>query len=784
MKTKNLKKFVSVVYGLPLGLLLFFSLESCSQSSVLPIILKGKNYDIALEPASFSVVMKTKNGHGVYASKTQEKSAVTNLQVKDNGASWEFPDKNIRVTLELKDEYLDVDIYSDKVNSFTWPTISDDPVSYMLPWHQGKYIPARDPKWIEFCNYAGDMTGAVDLSMQFMGVNYKDFALVFIIKNMFNNELQLKGSGSLGLNFTHEFPATVKEKKYGFRIYITKNDPVTIAKTYKDYMVENGSFLTLEQKAEKNPNIRKLYGAPFIYLWGNEFVVKENVKNWNEFVKFFAASINSSKPNVSNRILQLNKNSEAYNELNKICKEYKNTEAVSKYTKNLFTAALNLAMESRDFYDAGLWNETAMDPAIKAYIRKGVTNLTQVELYDLNKNLFYLAYKNYVEPVSEWGNGTSSFVLNKLQEMGIKKAWLGLESFQPAYMHPEFLELANDKGYLMGTYDSYHSIHAPGKEQWETAKFTDTTLFYTSAIINKDGSVNKGFQGVGRKLNPTLSLQSVKERIDNLLDNGFKFNSWFIDCDATGEIFDDYAKSRMTTQSQDVEARLQRMEWIRDAKQMVIGSEGGNDFAATTIAFAHGLCSPGFVWSDLDWRTNKESKYYFGPYFSPDGGVPIHMTKQVPIKEIYHYVYYDCRFNLPLFQLVYNNSVIVSHHWGHGSLKMIDEVRNNKLREILYNFPPLYNLDRNEITRHEKTIASHLKVFAKTHAKAIRSAMTDFGYLTKDKLVQRTRFGNILDIIANFSDKAYKHESDMIPAMSLLIIYKDENKKEIYTPVQ
>ena len=68
---------------------------------------------------------------------------------------------------------------------------------------------------------------------------------------------------------------------------------------------------------------------------------------------------------------------------------------------------------------------------------------------------------------------------------------------------------------------------------------------------------------------------------------------------------------------------------------------------------------------------------------------PIHMTKQVPIKEIYHYVYYDCRFNLPLFQLVYNNSVIVSHHWASGSLKMIDEVRNNKLREILYNFPPV-----------------------------------------------------------------------------------------------
>lgn len=777
MKCKSLKTRGAVV-------LLFISLNGFSQQQSGPILLKGKNFDVEIQPASFSVQIKNKNGQNAYVSRPQKKSVVTNQLVNDNRVSWEFADKGIKASLELKEDYLDIDISAKQVNSFTWPTISEDVVSYMLPWHGGKYIPARDPKWIEFCNYAGTMTGIEDLSMQFLGINYRDFALVFIIKNMYNNELKLKGPGSLGLSFTHEFPATVRDKKYGFQVYLRTNDPVDIAKTYKDYLVSEGRFVTLEEKAEKNPNIRKLYGAPFIYLWGNQFVVKENVKNWNEFLQFFAASVNSTKSNISKQVLQLNRKSDAYNELIKICKEYKSAEAVGRYTKNLFTAALNTAMESPDFYGKDLWIEAEMDSSVKGYIAKGVANLTQVELYDLNRRLFFQAYRDYVEPVADWGNGTSLFLLDKLKEMNIKKAWLGLESFQPAYKHPEFLQMANDKGYLIGVYDSYHSIHVPGKEQWETAKFTDTTLYYTSAIINKDGSVNKGFQGVGRKLNPTLSLPSVKERVNDILANGFKFNSWFIDCDATGEVFDDYSKNHITSEEEDVKARLQRMAWIRDEKQMVIGSEGGNDFAATTIAFAHGLYSPGFVWNDLDWRKNKESKYYFGPYYSPDGGVALNASKQVPIKEIYHYIYYDCRFNLPLFQLVYNNSVIVSHHWGLGSLKAIDEVRNNKLREILYNFPPLYNLDRNEIVKQQKTIADHIRIFAETHARAVRLEMTGFGYLTNDKMVQFTRFGKELEIVANFSDKAYHHESDTIPAMSLLILYLGENRKEIYTPIQ
>ena len=38
---------------------------------------------------------------------------------------------------------------------------------------------------------------------------------------------------------------------------------------------------------------------------------------------------------------------------------------------------------------------------------------------------------------------------------------------------------------------------------------------------------------------------------------------------------------------------------------MVVGSEGGNDFASSTIAFAHGIETPVIKWDDEDMRKIK-----------------------------------------------------------------------------------------------------------------------------------------------------------------------------------
>lgn len=61
---------------------------------------------------------------------------------------------------------------------------------------------------------------------------------------------------------------------------------------------------------------------------------------------------------------------------------------------------------------------------------------------------------------------------------------------------------------------------------------------------------------------------------------------------------------------------------------MVVGSEGGNDFASSTIAFAHGIETPVIKWDDEDMRKNKTSPYYVGGYYSPNQNVQKNMQNK------------------------------------------------------------------------------------------------------------------------------------------------------------
>lgn len=62
-------------------------------------------------------------------------------------------------------------------------------------------------------------------------------------------------------------------------------------------MIESGRFVTLDGKAEQNPDIEKLYGAPFIYLWG-DFILSEEDINWEAFCRFPGHALAVSLPEV------------------------------------------------------------------------------------------------------------------------------------------------------------------------------------------------------------------------------------------------------------------------------------------------------------------------------------------------------------------------------------------------------------------------------------------------------------------------------------------------------
>lgn len=641
--------------------------------------------------------------------------------------------------------------------------------AYYLPLGEGKYVPADNTIWQEYLD--GQSFSALEsFSMPFVAVDKGETALVYVMENPYRTTVNFTADGDIRLTLAGEPSGLAPSEVNTVRVYTTENNAVAVAEAYKSYLHETTEILTLAQKAEQNPNVTKLYGAPHIYLWG-EFFLSDKDINWQAFGK----SANSPVLGHISTLLADTEEGIAFAEvLNAISKQ----DFVDKYQRSVLIRGLSTALLQEDFYNSKVFPKT--DSAMEELLKKGIDQLHLAQRTTLHKNALYENLPGVFAPVESWYSYDSTDMITEMKAAGIDTAWIGLSADGQAYRSAQLTKAAVDSGYLIGPYDSYHSIHEPGKEQWETAAFPDTSLYENATVQNEKGEKISGFQGVGRKLNPTLALPSVKQRVSEILGAGLAFNSWFVDCDATGEVFDDYSPAHPTTKQQDVTARLERMDYIAKEHSMVVGSEGGNDFAANSIAFAHGIELPAFSWMDKDMSTNKDSEYYLGRYYSSTDGVPEKFSKPAPLKEKFKTLFLDMSYQVPLFKLVYNDSVITSYQWEWSTFKITGETENRMMREVLYNVPPMYHLDRKEWDDYKDAIVTHHTVWSAFSKKAITKEMSDFAYLTDDRLVQATRFGEDLQAIANFSDKEYQHEGAPIPAHTVLIV--DGSDKALYTP--
>lgn len=727
------------------------------------------DFNFNVDPETFKLEVES-NGTKEKASEPLVKMKVSNLIDDKDNISWTYAEQGLDIDIEKKDKYVDVTIKSskDEENSFSWPKVKGN--GYLLPLNQGKYIPSDDSVWKDYLNEE-KMKLIESFSMQFFAVDKDEYSLVYIIKNPYNNEIAFNTKKNIEFTFNHEFPSINKKKEYGFRIYLTKKNPVHVAKTYKNYLIEQGDFKSLKEKAEENKNIEKLYGAPHVYYWDRTVISEENIQwprlrsSFPDKLKLWIQELLTTKVEDGTELAA------AYDDLNA-------NDYVDKYTKNRIVKSLSAVMQLKEFYNPEVF--TKEDKEIQKLINKKIDKLNPVELIELNKRLLKSELGNVVDPIEKWADANTVDVIKDMKHSGLANLWIGLDDWQEGFIKPELVKEAEKQGYLIGTYDSYHSIHEPGKEQWETAKFNDTSLFDNATVTKKDGSKIEGFQGVGRKLNPTLAMPSVKERVTSILNTGLPFNSWFLDTDGTGEIFDDYSPEHTTTEAEDVQARIKRMEYLQKEWGMVVGTEGGNDFANKTIAFAHGIETPSFSWMDEDMSKNKENNYYVGRYYSSTGGVPELFSKQIPVKDKYKKLFLDSNYTIPLYKLVYNDSVITTYWWGWGTLKIADEIENRMLYEILYNVPPLYHIDKYEWEKYKTTIINHSKVWSNFSKKAIKEEMTDYKILSDDRLVQMTEYGKDLSVVANFSEDEFTVQGEKVPAKSVLIV--DGNSKTIYTP--
>jgi hypothetical protein len=372
------------------------------------------------------------------------------------------------------------------------------------------------------------------------------------------------------------------------------------------------------------------------------------------------------------------------------------------------------------------------------------------------------------------GSGVSRQMMDELAAAGFDRLLLVVDGWRDLFGHPEAVSRAKELGFLIAPYDSYNSIHSPDAlpdDTWETAQF-DRQLYETGAIVRWDGKKRPGFLRKGYLLSPLVTQPYVQERVSRLM-KAFHCNAWFIDCDAFGQVYEDYSPLHPASEEEDMRARLRRMAWIRDTYGLVIGSEGGSAYAASTIHFAQGMMTPVIGFGDPALKDSRS------PYFMGGWGQPF---RQALLKPRYYRPHFDPRFRLPLYQAVFHDSVVTTDHPGAPLLKFRDQIVTRALLSGLYNVPPLYLLDRDEFARRKRWMKAYNEFFSPLQREAGLLPLTEFAWLTSDRLVQRTEFGRKLELVANFRRTPFRYRGFLLPAQSVLAHPLDHGKARIYTP--
>ena len=753
-------------YGVCIGMFLMHAIGFSATPEI--VRLSNERWTVEIAPQSLEILARPKGKHAVPISAGQTGLGnVTALIHHENRVSWELPEISLTVSVALIAESLSVEFVSATAGDLTWPMIPDTPLlrGYMLPFFEGSYVPKTDKLWQEFLSEQGPINTTAGLSMPFWGVDFGEWTLTYILTHPFNNRLSFSPTteSGLGVQVSHAFTPNWERKVYGVRIALGDASPVAPAKHYRHWLMQNAAFVTFAEKVAKLPAAEKLLGAAHIYLWGGSLLSRYDITD----KKAFAAKLNGTK--------------ELWAQLNPEAQQAVNDALPHAYAQRVVCRALSGLLEARETTQrlhARIQKlETSLPPEAETLLAKDAASLSLTEVYRLNSLLFYAMFPDELRHPDEWGGGLSLKLLERFTENGLDRLWLGVDSWQEGFRHPVAVAKAKELGYLIGTYDSYHSIHHPQEpETWETAQF-DLALYELGAIVNADGTKSRGFQQKGYHLSPLVAQPAVEKRVTTILEQmPTTFNSWFIDCDAYGELFDDYSAEHPATQLDDMQARLKRMTWIRDTHQKVVGSEGGAAYAAATLHFAHGMMTPVIGWGDADMKA-KDSPYYIGGYWPPEA--PAIFVKQVPLKSRYLHLYFNPRFRLPLYQIVFHDSLVTTNHWLSSSLKFREAEDNLALLELLYNVPPLYHLNLAMFEKHAAQIKRHYAFFSPLHREIGGKTMTDFEWLSPDRFVQRTEFGDAVELFANFGLEAFEHEGLVIPARS--VVAKSDDKIQIFS---
>jgi hypothetical protein len=694
-----------------------------------PLTLQGETQSYSIDPDTLAISVNK-----IPVSAGQPARQVDQLQQDEQQASWHWPTQDARVNVKLDGDDLLLTLVSDSPRQLAWYSLPKNQTHLSLAFGEGSRFSVRDSDWL---GYVGDELAELnthhDLKLPLWSQDAGKQTYSWILQTPYDNQLSFtRKGGRLQLSAQHEFNSVNRQAPMVVRLSVG-DDWLAGARRYREWLQGEGAWQSLADKFARIPAGRRLIGASHVYLWGDALLDRQDVKDW---------------PGLQATLRQKPAWLQGFSGEERAALA---ASAPEPWQQTLIMAGLNRLIAS----------------LLPLPAQQGP--LSQSKVLALRQQWVKGQFGEQLVAQERWGQGLSLPVVEALQQAGLRKLWLGTPQWTAALQQGDALTAAQRLGYLVGSYDSYDTAIPPGSnDSWLTAQLP-VEIGKRCAILEANGKPKPGFGGEGVYLNPGCTLPFAKSRMSELARTS-GINSLFLDVDGTAMASNDDNPAHQQGSQAMIADRNARMSWVGERLGLVLGSEDGNALTSKPLMFAHGIQSWGFGWEDAAMRQQAKSPYYLGKWW-PDEA-PQLFFQPVRLKPRYLKTVFNPADRLPLYQAVFHDAVLNSHHWLLDNLKFPGIREERALLGLLYNTPPLVNLSRSTLDSRLPELVRLDSQFAPLHEALWDKALVGFRWRDGVGRVQETRFSDGSRLVANFSQSTMILDGHKLPGRQLLVALK------------
>ncbi|MEN6345631.1 MAG: glycoside hydrolase [Armatimonadia bacterium] len=300
-------------------------------------------------------------------------------------------------------------------------------------------------------------------------------------------------------------------------------------------------------------------------------------------------------------------------------------------------------------------------------------------------------------------------------------------------------------GFLNSKYDNYEDFY-----EGRTGLYGEGTNA-ANVVVNADGSLMKAWLTLGpppvqAMKRCTYFYPEVARKYTGMDLEKYPYNARFIDVTTAAGLRECYGVGHRLDRSQDREVKRELAKYMADECKLVLGGEHGRWWGADIFNYWEGMQSGNF-------------------YSWPAGyvGRDLPQTREA-IGNRYLEWGLGEKNRYPLWELVYHDCVVSTWYWGDstGHLQQVapDLGYKQDAFNILYGTPPLYWASQPYSYRWTDPVlrARMLESYRNTcklHEVIGFEEMVSHEFVTEDRAVQHTVFGDGTNVWVNFGEKPW-----------------------------